>query len=92
MDIEKSLLLTSETYSGAILSDTKIPQMFELYSIGVGKLVTGGEDVREKETSEPIGKTTDTDENPSDLRGDTALSQNSDVSQCKFSNNVVESQ
>lgn len=33
-----------------------------------------------KETSESIGKTTDTDENPSDLRGDTALSQNSDVS------------
>lgn len=33
-----------------------------------------------KETSESIGKTTDTDDNPSDLRGDTALSQNSDVS------------
>ena len=31
-------------------------------------------EIREKETSEPIGKTTDTDENPSDLRGDTALS------------------
>ena len=43
-------------------------------------------EIREKETSEPIGKTTDTDENPSDLRGDTALSQNSDVSQCKVSN------
>ena len=33
-----------------------------------------------RETSESIGKTTDTDDNPSDLRGDTALSQNSDVS------------
>ena len=29
MDIEKSLLLTSETYSGAILSDTNIPQIFD---------------------------------------------------------------
>ncbi len=36
-----------------------------------------------KETSESIGKTTDTDENPSDLQGDTALSQNSDVSNGK---------
>ena len=33
-----------------------------------------------KETPESIGKTTDTDDNPSDMRGDTALSQNSDVS------------
>ena len=29
VDIEKSLLLTSETYSGAILSNAKIPQMFD---------------------------------------------------------------
>ena len=36
-----------------------------------------------RETSESIGKTTDTDDNPSDLRGDTALSQNSDVSDGK---------
>ena len=36
-----------------------------------------------RETSESIGKTTDTDDNPSDLRGDTALSQNSDVSDRK---------
>ena len=34
MDIEKSLLPTSETYSGAILSDAKIPQMFESTSVG----------------------------------------------------------
>lgn len=33
MDIEKSLLPTSETYSGAILSDAKIPQMFESASV-----------------------------------------------------------
>ncbi len=33
MDIEKSLLPTSETYSGAILSAAKIPQMFESTSI-----------------------------------------------------------
>ena len=33
MDIEKSLLPTSKTYSGAILSDAKIPQMFESTSI-----------------------------------------------------------
>lgn len=36
-----------------------------------------------KETSESIDKTTDTDDNPTDLRGDTALSQNSDVSDGK---------
>ena len=29
MELKKSLLPTSETYSGAILSDAKIPQMFE---------------------------------------------------------------
>ena len=33
-----------------------------------------------RETSESIGKMTDTDDNPSDLRGGTALPQNSDVS------------
>ena len=33
MDIEKSLLPTSETYFGAILSDTKISQMFETTSV-----------------------------------------------------------
>ena len=33
MDIEKSLLPTSETYFGAILSDTKIPQMLETSSV-----------------------------------------------------------
>ena len=33
MDIEKSLLPTSETYFGAILSDAKIPQMFETPSV-----------------------------------------------------------
>lgn len=33
MDIEKSLLPTSETYSGAILSNAKIPQMFESASV-----------------------------------------------------------
>lgn len=36
-----------------------------------------------KETSESIDKTTDTDENPLDLRGGTTLSQNSDVSDGK---------
>ena len=30
MELKSSLLPTSETYSGAILSDTKIPQIFEL--------------------------------------------------------------
>ena len=45
-----------------------------------------------KETSEPIDKTTDTDENPSDLRGDTALSQNSDVSESKGSKKEGEKQ
>ena len=34
MDIEKSLLPTSETYFGAILSDANIPQMFENPSVG----------------------------------------------------------
>lgn len=33
MELKKSLLPTSETYSGAILSDTKIPQIFELPKI-----------------------------------------------------------
>lgn len=33
MDIEKSLLPTSETYFGAILSDAKIPQIFETPSV-----------------------------------------------------------
>ncbi len=33
MDIEKSLLPTSETYFGAILSDAKIPKLFELPNI-----------------------------------------------------------
>ena len=33
MDIEKSLLSTSETYFGAILSDAKIPQMFETANV-----------------------------------------------------------
>ncbi len=33
MDIEKSLLPTSETYFGAILSDVKIPQMFETTNV-----------------------------------------------------------
>lgn len=36
-----------------------------------------------KETPESIDKTTDTDENPTDLQGDTALLQNSDVSDGK---------
>ena len=33
MELKSSLLPTSETYSGAILSDTKIPQIFELPKI-----------------------------------------------------------
>jgi hypothetical protein len=33
MELKKSLLPTSETYSGAILSDAKIPQIFELPKI-----------------------------------------------------------
>ncbi|MDE6460588.1 MAG: hypothetical protein K2K52_07155, partial [Paramuribaculum sp.] len=45
-----------------------------------------------KETSEPIAKTTDTDNNPSDSRGDTALSQNSDVSEGKGSESEAEKQ
>ena len=35
MELKNSLLPTSETYSGAILSDTKIPQIFELPKIEV---------------------------------------------------------
>ena len=40
-------------------------------------------DIEKNETPESIDKTTDTDDNPSDLRGGTALSQNSDVSEGK---------
>jgi hypothetical protein len=36
-----------------------------------------------KETSAPFEKTMDTDENPTDLRGDTALSQSADASDGK---------
>ena len=42
--------------------------------------VADGQDFEKKETPESIDKTTDTGDNPADLRGDTALSQNSGVS------------
>ena len=38
MDIEKSLLLTSETYSGAILSDAKIHLLFVYYKVDKEKV------------------------------------------------------
>ena len=41
MDIEKSLLLTSETYSDAVLSDAKIPQMFENTNVEEKNLLDG---------------------------------------------------
>lgn len=44
MDLKKSLFLTSETNSGAILSDAKIPQIFENPSIEDEKL-RGGEEL-----------------------------------------------
>ena len=47
---------------------------------------------REKETSESNVKTTDTDENPLDSRGDTALSRNSNVSEIKGSEKVGDGQ
>lgn len=46
----------------------------------------------EIETSESIGKTMDTDDNPTDLRGDTALSQNSNVSDSKYNDSEYNKQ
>lgn len=46
MDIDKSLLPTSETYSGAILSDANIPQMFEITNISDQKLHDKDENTR----------------------------------------------
>jgi hypothetical protein len=39
-----SLLPTSETYSGAILSDVKVPQMFESANIAEEKVLFSAKD------------------------------------------------
>lgn len=44
MELSKTLLPTSETYSGAILSDVKVPQMFESANIADEKVLFSAKD------------------------------------------------